>query len=357
MAQDKVQGGPTPDEIASRLKTTTVWAMPASWYWDPEVYAEERHRIFFRHWLCIGREQMVAQPGQYLTASPAGFPIFVLRGEDGTLNGFHNVCRHRAAKLLTARTGSSNGLTCPYHGWRYDAEGGLKHAPFFGEARDFPKHELSLFAIRVDAWRGLIFVNLDLAGSELEDWLGPLASAVAETAPAEVEFHRDVEFEIACNWKNYVDNYQEGYHIPLLHSGLHRDLQWKRYRVINFDGGSLHEGPARGTSSHPGSFGWRFPNFTFVSYPQGLSFLRMEPLGPRRMRLVYSFFRPAGVSEQDFEATFDYGMEVSKEDQWITPLVQENLEAGVYEKGPLSPRHENGVYYFHELVRDALAST
>ena len=357
MVQDKAQGGATPDEISSRLKTTTVWAMPASWYWDPEVYAEERHRIFFRHWLCIGREQMVAQPGQYLTASPAGFPIFVLRGEDGTLNGFHNVCRHRAAKLLTARTGSSNGLTCPYHGWRYDAEGGLKHAPFFGEARDFPKHELSLFAIRVDAWRGLIFVNLDLAGSELEDWLGPLASAVAETAPAEVEFHRDVEFEIACNWKNYVDNYQEGYHIPLLHPGLHRDLQWKRYRVINFDGGSLHEGPARGTSSHPGLFGWRFPNFTFVSYPQGLSFLRMEPLGPRRVRLVYSFFRPAGVSEQDFEETFDYGMEVSKEDQWITPLVQENLEAGVYEKGPLSPRHENGVYYFHELVRDALAST
>jgi choline monooxygenase len=82
----------------------------------------------------------------------------------------------------------------------------------------------------------------------------------------------------------------------------------------------------------------------------------MEPLGPRRMRLVYSFFRPAGVSEKDFEATFEYGMEVSREDQWITPLVQKNLEAGVYEKGPLSPKHENGVYYFHELVRAALAN-
>ena len=355
MDQDADRAPAMHEEIAEHMNNETVWAMPASWYWDPQVYAKERRAIFSRHWLCIGREQVVAQPGQYLTASPAGFPIFVLRGEDGALRGFHNVCRHRAAKLLTGRSGSCAGLTCPYHGWSYDAEGDLLHAPLFGEAPDFPKHELSLFAIRVATWRGLVFVNMDLEGQALEDWLGPLAAAVAQTAPTDVEFHRDVEFEIACNWKNYVDNYQEGYHIPLVHPGLHRDLQWKRYRVINFAGGSLHEGPARESSSHPGSFGWRFPNFTFVSYHTGISFLRMEPLGARRMRLSYSFFRPAGVSEADFEATFDYGMDVSKEDQWITPIIQENLEAGVYDKGPLSPRHENGVYYFHELVRQALA--
>ena len=165
-----------------------------------------------------------------------------------------------------------------------------------------------------------------------------------------------MSFVVDCNWKTYVDNYQEGYHIPPLHPGLHRDLDWKRYRVINFEGGSLHEAPTKGSSNHPGAFGWRFPHFAFNSYPDGLSFMRMEPVGPRQTRLVYDYWRPDSVSMEDFEATLEYGVQVSKEDQWITPIIQENLEAGVYEAGPLSPLHENGVFYFHEMVREAVGS-
>ena len=101
---------------------------------------------------------------------------------------------------------------------------------------------------------------------------------------------------VACNWKTYIDNYQEGYHIPPLHPSLHRDLDWTRYRVINFEGGSLHDGPQRGRSEHPGSYGWRFPNFTFNSYPSGVSFVRMEPVGHARTRLVYQFWAPEGAS-------------------------------------------------------------
>ena len=342
--------------IGERMQAATVWALPARCYADPEIYRAERQHIFARHWLWVGREAELAEPGRYITAAPVGFPLFVRRAEDGTLRAFHNVCRHRASRLLTEASGHCHAIQCPYHGWRYRSDGALDHAPLFGEAADFPKRELSLFPVAVALWRGLVFVCLDPAAAPLAEWLGPIVDAVEETAPARAVFDRELVFHVECNWKTYVDNYQEGYHIPPLHPGLHRDLDWKRYRVVNFAGGSLHEAPPKGGSVHPGSFGWRFPNFTFNSYVDGLSFMRMEPAGPSRTRLVYHYWRPDTVSAEDFEATVAYGRLVSEEDQWIVPLIQQNLEAGVYEAGPLSPRHENGVFHFHEMVRAALGS-
>ena len=338
------------------MQAATVWALPARWYADPEIYRAERERIFGRQWLWVGRAAELTEPGRYITAVAAGFPLFVRRGEDGTLRAFHNVCRHRASRLLTAPSGRCDTIECPYHGWRYRSDGALDHAPLFGEAEDFPRDELSLFPIAVDVWRGLVFVCLDREAPPLLDWLGPIADAIERNAREEVHFDRELVFTVACNWKTYVDNYQEGYHVPPLHPGLNRDLDWKRYRVINFEGGSFHDAPARGGSPHPGVFGWRFPNFAFNSYPGGLSFMRMEPVGHDRTRLVYDYYRPASVSPEEFEATVAYGVEVSEEDQWITPIIQQNLEAGVYDRGPLSPRHENGVFYFHEMVRAALGS-
>ena len=161
---------------------------------------------------------------------------------------------------------------------------------------------------------------------------------------------------VDCNWKTYIDNYQEGYHIPTRHPSLHRDLDWTRYRVINFEGGSLHDAPQKGRSIHPGSYGWRFPNFTFNSYPDGVSFLRMEPVGHGQTHLVYQFWVPDGASAAELEATAAYGTQLAEEDIGIVEVVQGNLSTGVYERGPLSPRHENGLFHFHEMVREALDS-
>ena len=337
-----------------RMKASTVWTLPASWYADPDIYEAERRTIFSREWLWIGREAEVAEPGQYMTAAPAGFPIFVRRAEDGTLHAFHNVCRHRASKLLTEPSGRCRAIECPYHGWRYRSDGTLDHVPLFGEAPDFPKNALSLFAISVEAWRGLLFVCLNVDAPPFLDWLGPVEDSFARTAPAQVNFGREVTYMVACNWKTYVDNYQEGYHIPPLHPSLHRDLDWTRYRVINFEGGSLHDGPQKGGSTHPGSYGWRFPNFTFNSYPDGVSFVRMEPVGHAQTRLVYQFWTPDGAGTAELEAVAAYGTQLAEEDIGIVEVVQQNLNAGVYERGPLSPRHENGLYHFHEMVRAAV---
>ena len=243
------------------MRAATVWALPARWYADPEIYEAERRRIFSRQWLWIGREADLAEPGAYLTSIPAGFPLFVRRGEDGALRGFHNVCRHRASRLLTEPSGRCNTIECPYHGWRYRSDGTLDHVPLFGEAADFPREALSLFSVAVDVWRDLVFVCLDPQAPPLLDWLGPIADEVERTAPVHASFERSLTFLIDCNWKTYVDNYQEGYHIPPLHPGLHRDLDWKRYRVVNFEGGSLHGRAAQGALGASRGFRLAFPQF------------------------------------------------------------------------------------------------
>ena len=139
MASERQPANDLLSGIGERMGAATVWALPARWYADPGIYQAERRTIFSRHWLWIGREADVAEPGQYITAAPAEFPVFVRRTEDGALHGFHNVCRHRASKLLTEPSGQCRTIECPYHGWRYRSDGALDHVPLFGEAPDFPE--------------------------------------------------------------------------------------------------------------------------------------------------------------------------------------------------------------------------
>lgn len=334
--------------------SAAVWSIPAAWYHDPAIYEEERRKIFRAQWLWVGREDQLARPGTYLTATVAGFPIFVARDPQGRLVGFHNVCRHRAAPLLTKPSGSCKVLACPYHGWSYEWDGRLRRAPRFGEERDFPGDALSLFPFRVDSWAGLVFVNLDGEAPPLDAWLGPVRTRVEEAAPRDRIFHTELVYELDCNWKNYVDNYQDPYHIPLLHPALNRDLDMPAYRVVNFPGGSFHEAPPRGQVTAAGVFGWRFPNLAFNAFQGVVAFQRMEPVGPSKTRLVYNYFRGTDVPEEAADAAVAYGDQTSSEDRWIAPLVQANLEAAVYDVGPLSPRFETGIEHFHGLLRTAL---
>src|SRR5262249_44835107 len=100
--------------------------IPNTWYTAPEVYEAERRAVFGRTWRCAGRADQVARPGSFLTAAIAGEPVLVVRGDDGTLHGFFNVCRHRAAPILTEPCGSATKLRCRYHGWTYDLAGNLR---------------------------------------------------------------------------------------------------------------------------------------------------------------------------------------------------------------------------------------
>ena len=202
---------------------------------------------------------------------------------------------------------------------------------------------------------GLVFINLSSQPKSLIEWLGPFNNVVGDQYSDDFLFHNELKFDEHANWKTYVDNYQEGYHIPSVHSQLNKDVLWEEYQLVNNDNCSIHSVPERAGSNQPGSFGWHFPNFIFNIYGRGIVYQRIEPLKPKWCRVVYNLFRPCNISYDDFENNEGkYQLEVSLEDQELVPEIQQNLQAGVYTSGPLSKKYETGVAYFHDLIINKL---
>ena len=161
-----------------------VPTLPASAYRDPAMFERERRDIFAREWLLYGRSDQLLSPGDFLSATIIGYPVIVVRQADGSLRGFHNVCRHRAAMLTQDTSGSMPGgmIRCPYHSWTYQLDGCLNRAPGFGAAKgEVEPADLSLFPIAADEWRGLVFVCIATAGPSLIEWLGPIVPLAAHS--------------------------------------------------------------------------------------------------------------------------------------------------------------------------------
>ena len=327
--------------------------LPARWYHDPAHYALERERVLANAWSCVGPAHAVKQGGGWLCEAHAvaGRPLLLVRDREGVLRAFVNACRHRGAPLREPGTGTDGELRCPYHGWVYGLDGGLRAARDFGADADVTRG-LRLQQMAVDTWRGLVFVRAGSGGAGLDASLGALPSLAEGFDLDALRRHTRRTLDIACNWKVYVENYNEGYHVPLLHPSLARNLDMRAYTVEVLDDLCVHRAPARG-GEYGGLFAWRFPDLTLGVYGHGMNVTRVVPLGPTRTRLVIDFYFAEGVDgEQQVAET----CALLDEDAPICEAVQANLETGVVEPGPLSPRHENGLAAFHALLRAALGN-
>ena len=338
------------------MTRTEAETLPASWYFDPSIYARERASIFGQEWLAVGRSSPLQKPGHYLATVMAGWPILLVVDNSGQLRGFHNVCRHRAGPLVRDGDGHCTTLVCRYHGWAYDLGGGLVSARDFGTAEGFDVEDHGLFPIRTEVWRGLVFANLAPAGPSLHDALGSFADQCEAFPIEDLAFSHEVSHDIDANWKTYADNYLEGYHIPLVHRALNREIDAKRYQVDVGDKWCRHSAPARDGSTVSGLWIWRWPNLALNIYTDGMNMERFIPLGPTRTRIVYQyFFRGLDAdSQHDRDSSTRMSAELLDEDRDICEAVQRNLEAGAYQTGRLSPRHEQGVAAFQGLVRRAV---
>ncbi|MDQ6825432.1 MAG: Rieske (2Fe-2S) protein, partial [Candidatus Eremiobacteraeota bacterium] len=155
--------------VKSKLEVT----LPKRFYFSEDIYAQEKERIFWREWFCAGREEQVANAGDYLVLDVAGESVLVVRGKDGALRAFYNVCRHRGSRLMPApedKPGSqeslepggrlASGIRCPYHAWTYALDGGLRTAPFLTEENEFFKDEFALYPVALETWGGFFFLHL-----------------------------------------------------------------------------------------------------------------------------------------------------------------------------------------------------
>ncbi|MFM8947004.1 MAG: aromatic ring-hydroxylating oxygenase subunit alpha [Actinomycetota bacterium] len=326
-------------------------ALAARWYSDHDQYQNERRLIWGAEWLMFGVTAELSKPGQFVADEIAGFPLLVVVDPDGRLRGFHNVCPHRAGVIQWPGCGQTGNLVCRYHGWAFGWDGSLKAARDFGDSPSPDDH--SLRRIRVETWGPLVFVNLDEDAPSLASTLGSIDRAVKQHDFDSFTYGERVVRTLDCNWKTYVDNYLEGYHVPLLHPLLNSAIDMKSYTVeVPDETYCIHRaGPVEGSAS-AGVWVFRYPNLAINVYSDGMNIERIVPLSSTRTAVVYDYFAH-DVSPDKMAAMVRMSNVTLDEDQAIAELVQRNLDAGVYEAGPLSPRHENALAWFQGRIRQS----
>jgi len=192
---------------------------------DPAYYETERAAIFSRTWLQVGRAEQVPKTGNYFTKelTVAGTSLIIVRGRDGQIRAFHNMCRHRGNKLVwndypgEEVKGTCRQFTCKYHAWRYSLEGELTFVQQEEEFFDIDKGAYGLKAVRCEVWEGFIFVNLDPAAAPLADYLGDMAKGLEGYPFHEMTEVYSYRAEVGSNWKLFIDAFAEFYHAPVLH--------------------------------------------------------------------------------------------------------------------------------------------
>lgn len=336
----------TPD--LSRAST-----LPARWYTAPEFLDAERRLVFQRTWQYVGLAASLAAPGSFLAAEIAGEPVLVTRDHSSVLRALSNVCRHRAS-LLAEGSGALSVIRCPYHAWTYSLDGSLLGRPEFEGVRDCDRSQVCLPRYRVEVWGPFVFVNLHPAAPPLAEVLGAIPAEIAAIGcPFDrLRFSCRRDYIIECNWKVYIDNYLEGYHLPAAHPSLFRALDYAQYRVETFRYYSSQISPLRTGDGGSALYYWVFPNFMLNVYPDNLSSNLILPLGPDRTLTVFEWFAYEG---QVAQATIDFSDEIQREDIKICESVQKGLASRSYTQGRLSVKRENGVHHFQGLLAEFLA--
>ncbi|MDT7933345.1 MAG: SRPBCC family protein [Sphingomonadaceae bacterium] len=331
---------------------------------DPRYYVEdgwldhELRHVFRAGWQWAGTRSTLAKPGDYLTADlPGGSAVIVMR-EDGQLAAYRNLCRHRAGPLAEG-CGNAGRLRCRYHGWTYGLDGQLRSAPEMGTAQGFDPADYPLYPVGVAEFQSHVFVALAPAQAPpFTDMAAGIAERIAPETLAGMELHSTQTYEVECNWKVYVDNYLEGYHVPYVHPALVGPIDYGQYITELAEWSSLqHTAVADDDPAYGGGRMWYYfvwPN-TMLNVVSGrLQLNQVVPLGPRRTRVLFgNFYTPEAVTRA--EADLAFTATVQEEDAAICAAVDRNLRAGIYTPGRLSPRREAGVWHFQSLLRAAYA--
>jgi phenylpropionate dioxygenase-like ring-hydroxylating dioxygenase large terminal subunit len=337
--------------------------IPALWYSDPEVYAAEYRSVFGATWQAVGRADQVRRPGNFFTADVAGEPVVVVRGEDGELRAFFNVCRHRAARVVPDEAGHATRLRCRYHGWTYDLCGRLRGTPEFDGVADFRREDNGLPPVAVDVWGPLVWVHLGPRPEPLAQYLAPLPERAAPLKLDALRFVARREYRLACNWKVFVDNYLDGgYHVNTVHPGLAGVLDYSQYRTETAGNTAVQISPLK-SSADAGVSGvragdnayywWVFPNLMLNAYEGVMDTNLVLPLGPDACRVVFDFYfaDADGPEARAFAArSMEVGHQIQLEDVGICEEVQRGLASRSYDTGRFSVRREAAGYHFHQLL-------
>jgi choline monooxygenase len=356
--------------------------LASRFYIDPSILELERSKIFRRTWQLVGTlsqacgevngaNRTIADPETFFTVELAGEPIVIVRDKQSTLHAFSNVCRHRAGPIAQG-SGCKNVLRCGYHGWTYTLDGRLIGTPDVEGVEFFDRSTMGMVPLRVETWEQFIFVNFDAHAEPLATFLGEIPRQARGFQFDGLQMVERRDYVIDCNWKVYVDNYLEGYHIPIAHPGLMREIDYAGYRTETFRYYSQQFAPIRAMKSEdagerlyaPGKSGpqealyfWVFPNLMVNIYPDNVSTNVILPISQDKTLTIFEwFFHYAGseTTQERVRKAVEFSDQVQQEDIGLCESVQRGLRSSTYDRGRYSVRRENGVHHFHMLLGEFL---
>ncbi|MET1412705.1 ring-hydroxylating oxygenase subunit alpha [Roseibium sp. HPY-6] len=366
--QIEISAGYDPDPSRSN-------SLLASAYTDAGWYDADLKSIVARTWQWVCHVEKTREPGSYVTTEIAGNPIAVVRGKDGVLRAFYNVCKHRAHELLSGE-GVTTRIMCPYHAWVYRLDGQLARAPHTETLKDFDTSAICLDEILVEEFCGFVFVNLDPQAVSLSKQSGDLETEIRHWAPDvdKLTFGHRLTYDIKSNWKNVVDNFLECYHCPTAHKDFCDLVDMDTYKVTTHGIYSSHMADAGNAANRAYDVSnatvrthavwWLWPTTCLMRYPgrSSMIVLNIVPVGPDRTLETYDFFLETpepNEMERDAIRYLDEVLQV--EDIGLVESVQRGMSTPAFTQGRIvhdpggSGKSEHAVHHFHGLVLDAYA--
>ena len=317
------------DQLRAQLASVTPpietsETLPPSCYSDENFFRQELRSIFHRSWIGIGRTDRWEAPGHYTALQVAGVPVIVLRDQEGELRAFANTCRHRGTMLLEGQ-GSTRVIVCPFHSWTYGLDGRLRSAPKMERAKNFEKEKFGLAAFRLETRDGFAFLCFDEAAPPLDEWLGDFSKLHAPWSLENLVSSHRREFEVPCNWKSFLEVFNEHYHLPFVHSNAINDLYETpdsgdevqgcyatQFGATKGTGGVFADKQDQsfppikslaGRNREGARYTWVFPNLTFAVAADSMWMYEAYPIAPDRSRICVTFCFPAETAaREDFES-------------------------------------------------------
>ena len=348
-------------ELARHSPLPRAQTVPSAWFVEPRFERLDRDAVFGRTWQAVGHVGELPASGCWVTSEVAGEPVIVVRGTDDVLRGFFNVCRHRGGPLATD-AGCGRVLKCRYHGWTYTLEGMLRGVPQWDRVELFDRRDYGLLPVRVETWQGLVFVNLDAGASPLSSLFEGIETRTAVLGLSGLRHAARTSYEVMSNWKVYVENFLEGYHVPIVHPELLRLYDYTRYETDVHREFTLQRSPLAPTDHAYAPGGGEalyycvFPNFMLNILPGRLQTNVVVPTGPESCRVVFDYYYDDFESEAGCARAADdmaFADEVQAEDIGICERVQRGLASRAYDRGRFSVRFEAGVHWFQRRLGEA----
>jgi phenylpropionate dioxygenase-like ring-hydroxylating dioxygenase large terminal subunit len=345
---------PTPDPLDGM-------SLPGWLYYDAEFFAAEKHAFLRAAPQVVCHESEIAEAGEWRTLEYLGESVIVIRGDDGQLRAFANVCRHRGSRLLDGNGGCAKVLTCPYHAWSYSRDGQLVGVPHRHEYPGLRTEDYGLFPVALENWRGFLFVTLKSGAPSVAEMMAPYEDEVAPYRFADLRVIGRVTIRPRdLNWKTIADNYSDGLHIPVGHPGLTR-LFGRNYRieanahVDRMEGDLLDKESANPSErayqrllpriehlpeSHQRKWLYYklFPNVAFDIYPDQVDFMQFLPVSATQTVIrEISYAIPDGRREMNAARHLNWRINrrVNAEDTRLITRVQLGMQSTSYKAGPL----------------------